>query len=128
MGNQHATRTELDRQTDGEPLRVSKRQSSSSELKHLPRKVTSVKRGAKGGLMDAIEITPPLERLTSEAQLMGCLWWDVFRMCVPGGWLVTTVVQAQTAPDEGGLAQSTVFVADPEGNWLCTGKDSGNGG
>jgi hypothetical protein len=79
---------------------------------------------ARHGLMDAIEITPPLQRLTPESQILGCLWCDVFRMRVPGGWLVTTVVQTQTAQDQSGLAQSTVFVADPDGIWLWTGKEA----
>ena len=77
----------------------------------------------KGSLMDAIEVSPPLEVLTKE-QIVACMWCDVFRMRVPGGWLVTTVVHGQTGPSQAGLAQSTVFVADPDGTWLCTGKEA----
>ena len=73
--------------------------------------------------MDAIEITPPLERLTPEWQQPERLSHDVFRMRAPGGWLVTTVFHSRT-PDHGAMAQSTVFVPDPDGTWLCTSKEA----
>ena len=74
MSNQYATRTKLDRHTDGEP----------------------------SGVLDAIEITPPLERfIKSEHRWQ--IWSDVLRMRVPGGWLVTTVVHSSGTHDGGSV-------------------------
>ena len=64
----------------------------------------------------AAEANTKMEAIARYVRLSGYLV-DVFRMPAPGGWLVTTVVGANGGNDSYVMGQSTVFVADPNGEW-----------
>ena len=60
---------------------------------------------------------PLLEWLSPRALRDRGLSFDVLRMRVPGGWLVSTIVLTEFGRNQGVMSQTSVFVSDPEGSW-----------